>query len=160
MRAEKAGVRAIAVFEAAKGLLVLLTAGALLQLVHGDAQRAAENLVRHFHLNPARHYPRIFIDAATNVTNKRLLLLAAGALAYAVVRLVEAYGLWRSRNWARLFGIISAGLYVPFEVAEIIRHPTRTRVLILLVNLIILFILWRARFGHGGEPKGAEAGTA
>ena len=92
------GVRALALFEAAKGVLVIMAGFGLLAIVHRDAQHLAEALVRHMHLNPARHYPRIFINAAGRLTDHRLHLLAAGAFAYATVRLVEAYGLWRIRH--------------------------------------------------------------
>src|SRR5579859_6996262 len=36
-----------------------------------DAQYFAEQLVAHMHLNPAKGYPRIFIDAAARVTDAR-----------------------------------------------------------------------------------------
>jgi uncharacterized membrane protein (DUF2068 family) len=84
------GLRTVAAFEAAKGLLVMATGLGLLALVHHDVQRAAETVVRHLHLNPARQYPRVFLEAAANVTDRRLGLLASGAFAYAVVRGVEA----------------------------------------------------------------------
>lgn len=90
-----AGIRAVAVFEAAKGTVVIAAGLGLLSLLHRDAQHAAETIVRHLHLNPARHYPRVFIEAAARTTDSRLWLLAGGAFAYSAVRFIEAYGLWR-----------------------------------------------------------------
>jgi uncharacterized membrane protein (DUF2068 family) len=109
----KDGVRLIAVFEAAKGALVLIVGFGLLRLVHHDTQAAAEALVRHMHLNPARHYPRIFIEAAAHASDSRLKGLAAFAFLYSAVRGVEAYGLWRLRTWAEWFAIVSGSIYVP-----------------------------------------------
>lgn len=43
-------------------------------------------------MNPAKKYPRIFLDAASNVGDAQLWMLAALALAYAVLRGTEAYG--------------------------------------------------------------------
>src|SRR5512135_118072 len=88
------GVRTVAVFEGAKGALVLLTGFGLLALVHKDIHLAAEQLVRHLHLNPARHYPRIFLDAAADITDKQMLFMAISALIYSLVRFAEAIGLW------------------------------------------------------------------
>ena len=65
------GVRSIAAFEASKGILVLLVGFGLLHLVHHDLQTIAEKLVRLGHLNPARHYPRVFIDAASRTSDAR-----------------------------------------------------------------------------------------
>ena len=63
------GLRAIAVFEAAKGALVLLAGFGVLGLLHRDLQAIAERLVRFSHLNPASKYPRIFVAAADRVTD-------------------------------------------------------------------------------------------
>ena len=85
-------VRAVALFEAAKGALVWLAGFGALSLLHRDVQRFAEQLVGHLHLNPAKHYPHIFLDAAADLTEARLLLLAAFAATYGLVRFIEAYG--------------------------------------------------------------------
>src|SRR5882757_2810953 len=97
------GVRSIAVFEAFKGLVVLLAGFGFLSLVHTDLQAAAEELIRHSHLNPARHYPRVFIEAASRTSPARLRFLAGLAFAYSTVRLVEAWGLWNLKAWAEWF---------------------------------------------------------
>jgi len=74
------GLRTIALFEAAKGLVVLLAGSGLLLLVHRDVQAMAEQLVSHLHLDPAKRYPRIFLHIVTGATPARLRLLALGAL--------------------------------------------------------------------------------
>jgi uncharacterized membrane protein (DUF2068 family) len=139
----------VAVFEAAKGLLVLLAGFGLLSLVHRDAQHAAETIVRHLHLNPARHYPRVFIQAAGGVGSSRLWLLAGGAFAYSLVRFIEAYGLWRLRPWAEWLAIIAGGLYLPVEVYELLRRPTQLKGGILVGNLaIVAYLLYVRSTAH------------
>jgi uncharacterized membrane protein (DUF2068 family) len=139
------GVRIVAVFEALKGALVLGAGFGLLSLVHHDLQAAAERLVRHSHLDPARHYPRIFIEAAPHVNDSRLRTLAALAFLYAAVRFVEAYGLWRMRVWAEWFAIIAGSVYLPVEVYEIFRRATWMRAMVLLTNLLIVAYLVNVR---------------
>ena len=143
------GLRAVAVYEAAKGALVLLAGFELLSLVHHDAQRFAEQLVAHLHLNPAKGYPRIFIDAAANSTDARLWLLAGFALVYTGIRWIEAYGLWLGKRWAEWFAVASGGIYVPAEVYAIVQGVTWTKVLLLAVNVCIvaylIYVLWRAK---------------
>ena len=152
-------MRAVAVFEAAKGLLVLVAGFGLLSLVHRDAQHSAETIVRHLHLNPARHYPRVFIQAAGGMRSSRLWLLAGGAFAYSLVRFIEAYGLWHLRSWAEWFAILSGGLYLPVEVYELVRHPTRVKAGILLGNLaIVAYLLYVRRTAHA--RKGARSLSA
>jgi uncharacterized membrane protein (DUF2068 family) len=143
-------VRAVAVFEAAKAALVLMAGVGLLSLVHHDVQAFAERLVRQSHLNPASHYPRIFLDAAGRVTDANLWLFAGGALLYAVVRGVEAYGLWHERRWAEWFALVAGGIYVPIEIYELVRHATWLKVVILATNLaVVAYMGWVLR--HSAE---------
>jgi uncharacterized membrane protein (DUF2068 family) len=153
----KNGLRIVSLFEAAKGLLVLLTGFGVLLYIHRDLHLAAEQLVRHFHLNPASGYPRIFLDLADRVTDTQLWVLALSALLYAVLRLVEAYGLWLQRRWAELFGLVTGGIYVPLEIFEIARKVTWPRVTLLIVNAAIVaylsFIVYRGRRKVTPVPK-------
>jgi uncharacterized membrane protein (DUF2068 family) len=142
---ETKGLHTIAIFEAVKGVAVLAAGFGLLALIHRDAQEAAERFVRALHLNPASHYPRVLIDAAGNLTDMRLVGLAAMALAYAAVRLVEAYGLWHGRAWAEWFAIVSGGLYLPVEVYELAVHPTVVKAVVLAMIIAIVVYLLRAR---------------
>jgi uncharacterized membrane protein (DUF2068 family) len=131
-------LRAVAVLEATKGILVLATGSGLLSLVHRDVQALAERLVLHAHLNPAARYPRVFLELAADATQARLMLLAAGAAAYALVRFVEAYGLWRARGWAEWFAALSGSVYVPFELVGLARHPSGLGVALILLNVLVV----------------------
>jgi uncharacterized membrane protein (DUF2068 family) len=141
----------VALFEAAKGALILLAGFGLLELVHRDLQHVADELVRRFHLNPARHYPRIFIEAAGKATDSRLWLLAGAALLYALVRFVEAYGLWRERRWAGWFAAATGAIYVPLEIMALFRTITWFKLTTIIVNLgivaLMTWTLWRSRGG-------------
>jgi uncharacterized membrane protein (DUF2068 family) len=139
------GIRVVAVFEALKGVLVLSAGLGLLSLVHHDLQATAERLVRHSHLNPARHYPRIFIEAASHMNDSRLRSLAALAFLYAAVRFIEAYGLWQMRVWAEWFAIIAGSLFLPVEAYEMFRRATWMRGIVLLTNLFIVAYLVNVR---------------
>ena len=127
--------------EAAKGILVLLTGFGVLSLMHHDAQRLAEQLVGHLHLNPARNFPRIFIDAAAHLTDARLWMLATLAALYGLVRFIEAYGLWYGRRWAEWFAAISGGVYIPFELYELLQGATWISFLALMVNVFVVGLM-------------------
>jgi uncharacterized membrane protein (DUF2068 family) len=146
-----AGVRAVAVFEALKGTLVLVAGFGLLALVHRDLEDLAERLVRHSHLNLASHYPRVFVEAASRMNDTRLRTLAALAFAYSVVRFVEAYGLWHMRAWAEWFAILSGCLYLPAELYELFERPTHLRGLVLFFNAVIVAYLLYVRLSRTGR---------
>lgn len=145
------GIRTIAMFEALKGILVLVVGFGLLKLLHRDLQAAAIHLIHLAHLNPARDYSRIFIEAASRTSDNRLKLLALVAFLYSTIRFVEAYGLWRRRAWAEWFAIISGSIYLPFEIIELYRRPTPMSAGVLLINSIIViylvYVRWAERQG-------------
>lgn len=151
MRVKKS-IRAVAVFEASKGLLALAAASGFFLLVHKDLHVLIVRLVEHAHLNPAAHYPNIFIDAMTHLQNSNLLLIALGTITYSVFRLVEAYGLFREAAWAEILAVISGAIYVPFEVVEIFHRVSWLSVSALVVNsavvLIMLYALRQRKRGN------------
>lgn len=150
------GVRAVAVFEALKGLLVLVAGFGLFSLVHHDLQAVAERLVQYSHLNPARHYPQVFIEAASHINDSRLRSLAVLAFLYAGVRFVEAYGLWQIRPWAEWVAIVSGSIYVPIEVYELLKHATFLGGMVLLINTLIVVYLVYVRLLHRGEKTNGD----
>jgi uncharacterized membrane protein (DUF2068 family) len=134
-------LRAIAIFEGAKGALVLAAGFGLLLLAHRDLQALAERAVEHLHLDPASHYPRIFIDLAARTTDTRLWLLALGAVAYAAVRFTEGYGLWKARPWAEWFAAASGAIYMPFEVHRILHGSGWHAAVALALNAAIVAVM-------------------
>lgn len=137
-------VRLTAYFEALKGAVVLLAATGLLSLPSADLYTFALKLVEHAHLNPAAKYPAIFLMAAKNLENSRLVLIALGAAAYSALRFVEAYGLFRERTWAEVLAAVSAAIYLPFELVEVARHPTPMHAALLIANSAVVYIMVNA----------------
>ena len=157
------GLRTVVSFEALKGVLVLIVGFGLLSLVHHDLQAAAERLVRLSHLNPAHHYPRVFIEASANINDSRLRLLAALAFLYAGVRFIEAYGLWRMKAWAAWLGIVSGAVYLPIEVFKLIKHATFMRGGVLLINasivIYLVYVCWLDRKSNAEIGRGSSVRT-
>jgi uncharacterized membrane protein (DUF2068 family) len=146
------GLRAIAAFEATKGVLVLLAGVGLLGLIHRDVQSAAETLVRHLHLSPSSRYPRVFLALTAKLDDAWLWALAAGSLLYAGLRFAEAFGLWHGKRWAKWLGAASGGIYVPFEIAGIVEKVDALRILALAVNLVVVwYLLASLRRGSRGR---------
>ena len=145
------GLHIVALFEGAKGLLVLLVGFGLLAYIHKDLHEAALLLVEHFHVNPASHYPRIFLDLSEHVHDTQLWGLAMAAAMYSIVRMVEAIGLWLKKTWAEWFAVLSGGIYIPIEVYEVTRGLTWPRVTVLVVNLGVVSYLLIVMFRDGNQ---------
>ena len=143
------GLRAVALFDCAKGMLVLYAGFGIAHLVHRDMQEVADELVERLHLDPARHYPHIFLDLVSNITDAELWGLAMLAATYAGIRFAEAYGLWFGRRWAEWLAALSGGIYVPLEIYSLTRGVTGIKLGALILNLAIVIymarVLWRTR---------------
>ncbi len=135
-------LRTVALFEAAKGLIVLLLGLGLLRLVHKNLDDFAEQLIRFLHVTPGGRLSNLFVTAAGRATDKNLWALAAGAAVYALVRFAEAYGLWHDREWAEWFALLSGSMYLPWEIYSLLRHPLLIKWVVLTINVaIVLYML-------------------
>lgn len=134
------GLHAIAIFEAAKGVLALLAASGLEILGPAPLQRWLHELIIHFQLDPKHG----LLDWLSNTINPDSVhLTAAIGAAYAALRFVEAWGLWRVRRWASWLGCISAAVYLPLDGYALIAHPGWLSTTVFIVNLAVVWALGR-----------------
>jgi len=137
------GLRAIALFEAAKGALALAAAGGLMSLRHTDLHAVTDAFLLRHGIDPERHYTRLFIESVAGATHHHAGQIAAVGFAYALIRLAEGYGLWRGKHWAEWFAVISAGLYLPWEFIHYTRHPRMFTAGVILFNIALIVYLGR-----------------
>ena len=139
------GLRALAVIEAAKGSVVILLGCGMLDLVHKNVTKVAERLAGVFHAKPDGELSSIFAKLVSHATDRFLWLLAIGALVYTLVRFTEAYGLWRERDWAQWFELVSTALYLPPELYWLLRQATLLKFGVLMTNIFILLFMLNVR---------------
>lgn len=141
----KRGLKTVAVFEAAKGLLVLAGGLGLLDLIHHNLEKVGQQLLTQIGVNPRGEYPQIFLHFLSEINDTNIRMLAFLAFAYSVLRFTEAYGLWRSENWAKWLGIVSGGVYLPLELYEMAKHFTFIKLAITVVNIVIVVYLVKVK---------------
>lgn len=146
------GLYAIALVEMGKGVLALLAAGAIAGF---GATRIDEAIGRLSALSHFDAIHRVSTSVTDNITAASVHLIVAAAVAYAALRLVEGWGLWRAHAWASWLGAVSLALYLPFDVYAAIRYPGWIACVVVALNLAMLWILTRdllARRGAGRIP--------
>lgn len=121
-----------------KGFVALLAMLGVLQLLHEDLHRFAFEWLLRFRIDPAGRVSHGLLAAADDLqTIPQMALIALGSL-YSFTRFVEAWGLWHCRPWGEWLGALSGGVYVPFEVLHLARHPSLAGALIVLFNLSLV----------------------
>lgn len=133
------GLRAIALFEAAKGVFALLVAGALAAIGPDALQHELERMLARLGVGAERSGTAM-LDA---ITPERLHIAIGVAVIYAGMRLLEGWGLWRHRAWASWLGVIGAAAYLPFEIYALWQHPDWMTWGVFLLNLMIVLVLAR-----------------
>jgi len=135
-------LRTVAIFDVTKAAIVLLLGCGLFHVMHKNLDEVPERVVQVLHVNPEGKLSNLFFELASHSSDRNLWVLALGTLAYASVGLTEAYGLWREREWAQWFSLLSTALYLPPELYWILRDPSWLKCAVLVTNIAIcLFML-------------------
>lgn len=134
------GLHVIAIVEAVKGALALSAASGLELLGPAPLQRWIGELIKRFHLDP-EHGSLAWL--AHTISPHSVHLAAAAVLAYGLLHLIEAWGLWKARAWASWLGCLGAALYLPFDIYAMFRHPGWLATAVLIINLIVVWVLAR-----------------
>jgi uncharacterized membrane protein (DUF2068 family) len=150
------GVRTVATIELTKGLVVVLAGLGLLSMRHRNIWGVAESFLEFFHVNPYHHYVGVFIDLVSRISDVRLWKIALVASIYAILRFVEAFGLWYALPWAEWMAAITGGIYIPFEAADLIRRVTWFRLLVLVINSAIVLYMLYLRFDAEEKRRAAH----
>jgi uncharacterized membrane protein (DUF2068 family) len=88
-----------------------------------------------------------------------LAWFAIGLLAYAVIELIEAVGLWLAQRWGEYFAVVATSVGLPLEIYELTERITPVRIGALAINLgLVLYLLISKRlFGIRGGKEAYEA---
>ena len=65
-------------------------------------------------------------------------------MAYGLLHLFEAWGLWRAKAWASWLGCLAAALYLPLDLYAL-WHASAAgpRLAVLAINLLVVWVLAR-----------------
>lgn len=136
-------LRTVALLEFAKGLLVLAAAFSLMFLV--DPSDLAGWFLDFLHISPDRHFARLLLHLADNLSNAKVWVIIATACSYSGLRFAEAYGLWKAKAWAEWIALVSGALYLPFEIRLLAHRVTLFHAGVLIVNLAIVAFMFYLR---------------
>lgn len=128
------GLKAVAIYEAIKGVIAIGLAYAFQTLARGEIRAASEALIARAGFDPLSVEfagPLGFLDTVDQVDPSKVML-AAGA--YAMLRFTLTWGLWCKRTWAQWLAMLSIGLFVPYEIYEFVRSQSWIAFTLALVN--------------------------
>lgn len=137
----KGTLRLIGAFKLLKGALLAAVALQLLRRIHDDLELTGYVLATRLHLDPEGRIVEPILRKLLDVDPRTLTHFGVGALAYAALLWTEGIGLILRQHWAEYLTIVATACLVPFEIYELSRHVTPTRVIALAVNVAIVLYL-------------------
>ena len=152
------GITLIAVFKFVKALLLFAIALGAVGLVRGGLPRASDRLLSMLSSGTERRVTETVLSRITNMGPTRIAALGVGAFLYATLFLVEGIGLWLQRRWAEYLTVVATASFIPFEIYEVARRVTATRIVALVVNLATLvYLIVRLRRRRTTSSQGGHA---
>jgi uncharacterized membrane protein (DUF2068 family) len=99
------------------------------------------------------------IQSLLHVSSSNLHLLAFGITGLAVVSAIEAFALWQAKRWGEYFAMIVTSLGLPFEIYELSKQVTVTKLVLFALNLLLVgyLVYTRRLFGARGGKEAYEA---
>lgn len=148
-------VRALVLIASAYGVHRFASAQTALRGVFGSWLPAARPLADR--LGVDLDQSAIIRDAtkALNAGQGELTLVAVGLLVYGLVEGVEGVGLWLGRRWAEYLTVIATAVFIPYEIYELTKTVTATKLVAFAINVaaVAYLILAKRLFGARGGRK-------
>jgi uncharacterized membrane protein (DUF2068 family) len=132
------GIRLIAIFKIAKGLLMIGVSFGIFRLIHADLELVAYNFLNAFRVDPDNSYIRFFLEKFIDLSPDTITKFGIAAGCYSVLLLTEGFGLWFEQKWAQYLVIVASSIFIPVEVEKLAHHFSLAKVLLLLLNLAIV----------------------
>jgi uncharacterized membrane protein (DUF2068 family) len=139
-------LRLIALFKLLKAITLIAVGVGALKLLQRDMGSTLDHWVAMSGLDPGNRWVERGIEKASNLTPAKVKGLGIVSFIYAGLFLTEGIGLWFMKRWAEWFTIIITTSLVPVEVFELYRHPSATKILVLIINVaVVIYLLYRIR---------------
>ena len=93
-------------------------------------------------------HPRLLrgLEIVADLGPRKFQVIGAAALFYAVLYIVEGFGLWYEKRWAEWLTVIATSLFIPLEIYEVIRHISIARVGAVVINVaLVAYLIYRIR---------------
>lgn len=161
-------LRFLAVERLVRGVFIVLVAFAVwkfsnsqtsVQQFFNDNLTLFQPIAQHFHYDLNNSPVVGTIQKTFNYKHSTLVITAVALLVYALIEIVEAFGLWAAKRWAEYLTVVATAMFLPLEVYELTEKVSYFKIGTLALNVLaVLYILLAKRlFGLRGGAEAFEA---
>ncbi len=120
--------------------LVALGFGAL-RLLHRDLVDTVTRWIVDMRFDPEGRLVSLVLEKVAGISPHRLRQISIGIFCYAAMDVIEGTGLVLEKWWAEYLTLIVTASFLPWELFEIVRHVTKAKIVIALLNLAVVIYL-------------------
>jgi uncharacterized membrane protein (DUF2068 family) len=150
------GVKLITLEKLVWGCILLVAELAIIFLRAKSITEPIQFLIQEFNLNARSRFWNYLIGLIPSVDLKQLTQLSFFVMAYAVVTLVEAWGIWNQKLWVEIFLLLETAAFLPLEIFELTKKFSATKFGLLIINALIVYYLGKRFFDKLREEKAAK----
>jgi uncharacterized membrane protein (DUF2068 family) len=149
----------IAAFKLTQALVFAAIGVGALQLLHKhkDVGDMLARVADHLRFNPESRFINFILDKASLVDDRLLRRIGAVVFIYAGLDLIEGIGLYLEKTWAEYLTLAITASFMPWEIFEVFRRVTISRVSLLTVNALVFFYLLKLVTDRGKRARAASA---
>ena len=134
-------LRLIIIEKTLLSFLALLLSAGILSLINRDMDVMARELAVFLNLDTDSRFMMMVVQTLTMVDASKLIWVSLIGVLYSGLNFVEAYGLYKRYRWAEYLTVIATGLFIPFELYELIKEPRWAPLVMLVLNVLIVLFL-------------------
>jgi uncharacterized membrane protein (DUF2068 family) len=138
-------------------VLVALSAALFLFHAHHITQPFQELFEGELAEDPHDLLATLLIHLVPRLSLQTELLLGVGAALYAVLEIIEAWGLWRLLLWVELLTVFETCVFLPYEVWESFHQLSVLKVLSFIINVLVVWYLFTRYLRRRAERLVQEA---
>ncbi len=135
------GLRLIAGFKLAQGLLLCLIGAGLLLLITRDPDAQVAHWLAALQIDTDNDFIRRLLSRLDAISPVKFQRLGIGAFIYAGLLMTEGTGLLLQKRWAEFLTVVVTGSFLPFELLEVAKHFTLAPLALLVANGAIVWYL-------------------
>ncbi len=135
------GVRLITLQKGLWGSVLLLAALVVGILRWEHIAEPVQLILEELRVDPRGKVWGYFVGVLPSVELKQLTRLSIFLLVYAVVSLVESWGVWYRKLWVEIFLVLETAAFLPFEIIELTKKLSFLKLGLFAINLWIVIYL-------------------
>jgi len=151
------GLLLIGALKLLKALALFALGLGLLTLLQHDTAQAVRHAIESAHLDSHTRLIERLLSRVAGIDHHTLRRLGVGTLVYATVFGIEGVGLLLGKVWAEYMTTGVTISFLPFEVYELLVHPSAVKALVTLTNVaVVIYLLLEIRERRANEHLRAE----